>query len=195
MATRPEHQLAARAIRGEGRALDALWRLHRRWVAAVVLAHKPAEAEVDDLLQEVACSMVRHVGDVRDPARLRPWLRTLARNTAVSAGRKATVRRRHLRALGPDDLIRPDPTAGPTEDQVAAEQAASRALEATGLLTPEQRECLLLRAVHGMTQRRIAETLEVPVTTVETRLARARRRLRAELADIAPERARAARGR
>ena len=36
----------------------------------------------------------------------------------------------------------------------------------------------MLRAVEGLSQRSIAARLEVPVTTVETRLAKARRRLR-----------------
>jgi hypothetical protein len=31
-----------------------IWREHRRWVAAILLAHKPREVEVDDLLQVVA---------------------------------------------------------------------------------------------------------------------------------------------
>ena len=48
-------------------------------------------------------------------------------------------------------------------------------------LEPQFREPLLLRAVEGMSQREVAELLCVPETTVETRLARARRHLRERL--------------
>jgi RNA polymerase sigma-70 factor (ECF subfamily) len=192
----PQHEerLVAHAVQGDRRAVERLWQLHRRWVAAVVLAHKPAEAELEDLLQEVALGLVDHIHELRDPTRLRPWLRALARNTAVSSGRRASTRRRFLRALRPADVSRPDPGAV-DEERMAVREATRRTLEATEVLTPDQRECLMLRAVKGMSQKKIAALLDVPETTVETRLAKARRRLRAALVDEIPRPARAGRGR
>jgi len=189
-----ERRLATCAVQGDRRAVERLWQMHRRWVAAVVLAHKPAEAELEDLLQEVALGLVDHIHELEDPARFRPWLRVLARNTAVSSGRRATTRRRFLRALGPADISRPDPAAV-DEERMAIREATRRTLEATEVLSPDLRECLLLRAVRGMSQKGIAALLDVPETTVETRLARARRRLRAALAEEIPRPARAGRGR
>ena len=58
-------------------------------------------------------------------------------------------------------------------------------------LHPDYSEPLLMRCVHGMTYQQIADALGVPVTTVETRLARARRQLR-ELAEEQASGARAA---
>jgi RNA polymerase sigma-70 factor (ECF subfamily) len=48
-------------------------------------------------------------------------------------------------------------------------------------LPPEYREPLLLRCVRSMTYLQISEMLDLPVTTIETRLARARRMLRDEV--------------
>ena len=45
-------------------------------------------------------------------------------------------------------------------------------------LHPDYGEPLLMRCVRGMTYAQIADALGVPLTTVETRLARARRMLR-----------------
>ena len=56
-----------------------------------------------------------------------------------------------------------------------------RTLEVIESFPPSYREPLLLKSVHGWTQRRIASTLGIPVTAVESRLARARRMLRTEL--------------
>jgi len=50
-------------------------------------------------------------------------------------------------------------------------------------LPPEYREPLLLRCVRALTYQQISEILDLPVTTIETRLARARRMLRAEIGD------------
>ena len=79
-----EHRLADGAIAGDAEAVQALWHAHRRWVAAILLAHKPREAELDDLLQEVAVQLVKHVHTLKDPAAVRPWLRTIAINLARS---------------------------------------------------------------------------------------------------------------
>jgi RNA polymerase sigma-70 factor (ECF subfamily) len=57
-------------------------------------------------------------------------------------------------------------------------------MAATARLPEHYREPLLLRAVRGMSYRQIADTLGVPITTVETRLARARRMLRDELEPV-----------
>ena len=63
-----------------------------------------------------------------------------------------------------------------------ARMQAKRVLELAMRLHPDYREPLLLRSLHGMSQRMIASTLGVPGTTVETRLARARKMLREEMA-------------
>jgi RNA polymerase sigma-70 factor (ECF subfamily) len=54
-------------------------------------------------------------------------------------------------------------------------------------LPPEYREPLLLRCLRGMSYRQIGEVLDLPVTTIETRLARARRMIRSELDEVLAE--------
>src|SRR5437868_11690431 len=86
----------AAAIRGDADAVRSLWQEHRRWVAAVLLAHKPREAELEDLLQDVAMTFVRTVSRLRDEGMLRPWLRTVAVNAARAAGRETRRRRARM---------------------------------------------------------------------------------------------------
>lgn len=174
-----ETRLADGAIAGDMEAVQALWHAHRRWIAAIVLAHMPRQADLDDLLQDVAVQLVRHVHTLKDPASIRPWLRTIAVNLARSAGRKARVVRRHLPLVAAQTglTIETEPASAKAE---AGEQGR-RALELAQSLPPEYREPLLLRAVRGMSYRQIADVMGVPMTTIETRLARARRMLRDEM--------------
>jgi RNA polymerase sigma-70 factor (ECF subfamily) len=60
-------------------------------------------------------------------------------------------------------------------------EEARRAMAAANRLPEEYREPLLLRCVRGMSYKQIADLMGVPVTTIETRLARARRMVREEL--------------
>jgi len=164
------------AIGGDADALQRLWRSHRRWVAAVLLAHKPREAELEDLLQEVACSMVERIGELREPDRFRSWLRSVSLNAARTAGHRARTRRlfRVRRRAAAQESCALEPDAGQAEE-------ARRLVEIVQRLHPDYSEPLLLRALRGLSQRQIAQTLGVPETTVETRLARARKMLREEL--------------
>lgn len=170
-----EQRLAGGAIAGDADAVQALWLAHRRWVAAIVLAHKPREVELDDLLQEVAMLLVKNIQGLADPAAVKPWLRTIAINTALSAGR----RRRVVKKVMPIIAAGAQRTAEKNEANVGGvDDSGRRALELAQSLPAEYRDPLLLRAVRGMSYRQIADVMGVPMTTIETRLARARRMLK-----------------
>ena len=157
-----DDNLVVRAQSGDSAAMGALWEQHRRWLAAVLSTHLRSEDEVEDVLQEVAMVMVSRLGEVRSTGNVRSWLRTVAVNRAVDRHR-----RRVTVAVDPDSCAAPDPAG----DSVGVERCLKK-------LPVDLREVLVLRAVDGLSQRQIAAALDVPVTTVETRLVRARKKLR-----------------
>lgn len=168
-----------RAISGDTQALERLWEQHRRWSAAILLAHKPADAELDDLLQDIAMTLIRNIHDLRDPALFKPWLRRLSINVAKTAGRRRKARLRLVKpASNPDAL---DRVQARDTDHGAAREEGRRLLDLAQRLHPDYREPLLLKCVRGMRYRQIADALGLPVTTVETRITRARRMLREEV--------------
>ncbi|MCA9285429.1 MAG: sigma-70 family RNA polymerase sigma factor [Phycisphaerales bacterium] len=180
--TDPRSALLARAQAGDRAALDALWHEHRRWVAVVLLAHKPASADLEDLLQEVATILVARVGDVRDPACFKGWLRTVAINCARALARSASARP----MLRLEDPRRSEANGGSPRQACHREadpsdrchDEADQVLALSGRLPEEYREPLLLRSLNELSYRQIARLLELPETTVETRITRARRMLR-----------------
>jgi len=185
--------LAHRAREGDADALRELWRRRRRWIAGVLLAHAPRGADLEDLLQEVGLTIVRTISSLRDPAGAEAWMRRIAINAARSAGRSRTRRRRAGLGATPSSIDCADASPGP-DGLVEARDEAERLLDAAKELPLAYREPLLMRCANGMSHKAIAGALGVPVTTVETRLARARRMLREALeghrasADIAAAR-------
>lgn len=176
--------LAAAAMRGDRSALEALWREHRRWVAAVLLAHKSAGDQLDDLLQEVAMTLVTRIDGLRDPGNVRAWLRTVAINAARASARSGRVRPWH-RTTG--DVPAAAPAAARREHGLDDE--AHRLLGLAAELPAPYREPLLLRAVQGLSGRTIGAIMDLPEATVETRIARARRMIRQRLEELeAPRR-------
>lgn len=161
------------AIDGDEQSLQGLWRRHRRWVAAILLAHKPRWADLDDLLQDVAVSVVRKVGEVRDPRAIRPWLRTVAINAAHAAARSGN-RRKSDTTLHEDEPREARPAVGRSADLEEGRRLMRLAMD----LPDGYREPLLLKAVHNLSYREIGQILGLPETTIETRIARGRRQLR-----------------
>lgn len=190
----PDEQLVQSARRGDREAQQELWRAHRRWVAAIILAHRPRTVEVEDLLQDVAVRFVSKIHTLRDDRAFRPWLRQIALNVCRGAARSA---KSLLRFAGPyrDDTGQVDPGSisepvSPDHDaphQLAQLDAAQRLLEQALSLPMTYREPLLLRCVRALSYQQISEVLDLPITTVETRLARARRMLREEVGEEFPE--------
>jgi RNA polymerase sigma-70 factor (ECF subfamily) len=165
------------AIAGDAAALNRVWQENRRWVAAILLAHKPRWADLEDLLQEVALSLVRKVGEVRDPRALKPWLRTVAMNAAHAAARSGRKRAKDLTMDTEleQPFVRP---GGAVPEQVSEREEGRRLLELAGQLPDGYREPLLLKAVQNLSYREIGDILGLPETTVETRIARGRKQLR-----------------
>ncbi len=165
------------AIAGDHDALNQLWHHSRRWVAAILLAHKPGEADLEDLLQVVAMQMCRKISSVNEPKAFKSWLRTVAINTAREEGRKTTRRKKSmLRLVGMEHANNRLPASA---DFIAGESDESnRIYQAALSLPPGYREPILLRCVRSMSYQQISEVLDLPTTTIETRIARGRRMLK-----------------
>lgn len=178
MTERQQHRPLAQAMAGDAEALSLLWREHRRWVAAILLAHQPNGVDLEDLLQDVAVTFVSQLPRLRDPAAFRSWLRAVAVNTARSAGRRRSVQSRVLapHGLGEQDPIDPEPQRQRLQSE--ARDRLQAVLSVLSRMHPDYKEPMWLRAVQGLSQQQIADTLGLPITTIETRLARGRRMLR-----------------
>ena len=140
--------------------------------------------DAEDVVQEASLRAFRGIGGFAGGSE-RAWVLTIVRHTAYSWLRKN--RRPALVAV--DDLAAveqaqakhggnpdgPDPSTPETELIMKADAAR---LEAAIAALPEQfRETLVLRDIQGLDYREIAQVTEVPIGTVMSRLARARRRL------------------
>src|SRR5207247_1038682 len=120
----------------------------------------------------------------------RPWLRQIILNVCRGEARalKPTLRFAQSDAaddgsLEPGRIAQPESPQATSDEIIDTNDAARRLMDQVLTLPPEYREPLLLRCVRSLTYQQISEILDLPITTIETRLARARRMLRAEIGD------------
>lgn len=157
---------------------------HRRWLRCVVLARVGEPQAVDEVLQEVALAAVSSRNPPR-PEKAAPWLyRVAVRQTLLyrrKQGRQRKLVDRYAQQYEPCEAE--DRETDPLVWLIARERA-SLVRAALGKLARGDSEILLLKYCQGWSYHRIAERLGVSHSAVETRLHRARKRLRSELAGV-----------
>lgn len=142
-------------------------------------------ADAEDVVQEASLRAFRAIGGFAG-GNARAWVLTIVRHTAYSwlgkNRRPTVVAVGDLEAVEQEQAQR-DAEANATtpETELIAGADAARLEAAIAALPEPFRETLVLRDIQGLDYREIAQVTEVPVGTVMSRLARARRRLIAAL--------------
>ena len=138
-----------------------------------------SRAQAEDLLQETMLRVFRHIDRYRAPGAFRAWVFRIATNLALTE-----LRRRKLAATDAWDdrlLELPDRDLPHPHERLEAEERAQMLQAGLRRLPDEQRAVFLLRA-RGMELREIAETLNVPVGTVKSRMHHAVQKLQGFIA-------------
>ena len=166
-------QLASRAREGDLDAFDELVRRHQHAAKRVALVVAGAD-RADDAAQDGFLRAFRSL-DGFDPARpFRPWLLHIVANSARSQIRSE---QRHLGLQRRAQSV-PALPVGDTADTAVANDEITRVFAALERLGPDDRLVLALRWFEQMSEREMAEVLNVAAGTVKSRLARAMGRLR-----------------
>jgi RNA polymerase sigma factor (sigma-70 family) len=154
--------------------LDAAYNL-ARWLAG-------NDHDAEDIAQEACVRAFRFLGGYRG-GDARSWLLAIVRNTAFTWLKKN--RPPKIVSISHDELAEiEDPTDATGVFRGADKNVLRAALEALPL---EFRETIVLRELEGLSYKEIAEIAEVPIGTVMSRLARARRQLQNHFAQKGDE--------
>lgn len=155
---------------------------HGRWLRTILFARLHDPQAIDEVMQEVSLALVKGKSLPEDESALSPWLYRVAVRQSLlfrrKLGRRRKLQDRFTEALPPvdHDPRSPDPLAWLLADE-------RRRLIRQGLanLLPRDAEMLLLKYTEDWNYQQIADHLGISHAAVESRLHRARARLREEL--------------
>jgi len=152
--------------------LDAAYNL-ARWLAG-------NDHDARDVAQEASLRAFRFFGGFRgDNARV--WLLTIVRHTFYTWLKKN--RPAETVASIDDEALAVEDVPANAEMLTAQRADAESVQQAIGELPVEFREVVILREMEGLSYKEIAELVDVPIGTVMSRLARARKQLQKSLAE------------
>lgn len=154
---------------------------HERWLRTVIYARVGERQAVDEVYQEVALAAVKQAAPLTDPTKVSPWLYRLAVLQSLLYRRKCGRRRRlddgyQQEIRGTYRPHAPDPL-----DWLIAQERRKLVRESLTKLPKRDAEMLLLKYTENWNYHQIAAHLGISHAAVETRLHRARARLRQEL--------------
>lgn len=185
MTTQRDERLAVEAQQGNMKAFAVLVERHQGRVYRTLYQVVGDEQDAQDLTQEVFLKVYRALGGYRGDAAFTTWLHRLTLNLAFDWLRAR--RRRPLQVpLEPpaeeERSVREIPSPGEGPEEAALRNERRRRLqEAIQALPLDYREVVLLYHFHHLSYQQIADRLNAPVRTVETRLYRAKQLLRKAL--------------
>lgn len=179
-----DEELVAAVQGGDSSAFDELVRRWERKIRGAVYRVVGSEEEARDVTQEAFLKAFRGLGGFKSEARFSSWLYQIALNLS-----RDKLRRRKLRDHASLDAMEEDGHAGPAlvsrapdaHAQFQRNDLAQRVAAAVAALPDDQREVIVLKEYQDLTFVEIAEVLELPVSTVKTRLYRGLTLLRERL--------------
>ena len=178
---RTDEELVEACLAGEESAFDVLLGRWEKRIRGAIYRLVGSDEEARDLCQEAFLKAYKSLRSFKQEARFSSWLYQIALNLC----RDRMRRRRGKTMVSLDELEEGGaamPVAGPTALDLLQERDTRRLVaQAIEALPDEQREVIILKEYQGLTFLEIAQVLDVPISTVKTRLYRGLDQLRSRL--------------
>jgi RNA polymerase sigma-70 factor, ECF subfamily len=198
-----EAALIVRLRARDTRALEILMERHASRVYRVAFGITRSEADAEEVVQDVFLSLFEKISAFEERAALGTWLYRVATNAALLRRRGKRVElevsledqlptfREDGHRAGERSFLLADWSAS-AEDEVLSEETHALVRQAIDMLPPHYRAVVVLRDIEELSNEGTAEILGEPVSSVKSRLHRARMALREQLTHLmsgAPARA------
>jgi RNA polymerase sigma-70 factor (ECF subfamily) len=168
------------AVRVQNGQADAFGLLIERYQEKLMRYARKFLIDVDDatdIVQDIFIKAYENIQSFDTSRRFSPWIYRIAHNEFINALKKRTASRTTF--IFDIDTLFPHLAAPETSDSAALERDLKVTLEQQlEKLDTKYREPLILYYLESMDYKEISEILQIPISTVGVRLARAREALK-----------------
>ncbi len=178
-----DEQMVERALSGDPEAFGEIVRRWERRIFALAYGMLGREEDARDATQETFLAAFRNLRGFRGDARVSSWLHRIAVNQCITRQRRAKVRGETAledEAEKNASVFALPIDASPARSAEAIER--NRAVrKAVVSLPPDLRQVVVMKEFEELTFQQIADALEIPLSTVKSRLYTALRQLQLRL--------------
>jgi RNA polymerase sigma-70 factor (ECF subfamily) len=178
-----DEQIVERAVREDPNAFGEIVRRWERKIFALCFGMLGREDEARDAAQETFIAAYRNLSGFRGDARVSSWLHRIAVNQCLTTKRRERSRAEDLidDENGEEDRVFvASPLSSPAK-KVEKTERVNLVRQAVTTLPTDLRQVIVMKEFEEMTFQEISDTLELPLSTVKSRLYTALKQLRMKL--------------
>jgi len=178
-----DEQLVELAISDDPEAFGEIVKRWERKIFALCFGMLTREDEARDAAQETFIAAYRNLAKFRGEAKVSSWLHRIAVNQCLTTKRRNKARSEDFLDDESNEEERVFVAPAKFSPMINAEQGERLVIvrQAVGSLPVELRQVIVMKEFEDMTFQEISETLELPLSTVKSRLYTALRQLRMKL--------------
>jgi RNA polymerase sigma-70 factor (ECF subfamily) len=178
-----DEELVERAVGSDPEAFGEIVRRWERKIFALCFGMLGREDEARDACQEAFIAAYRNLGRFRGEAKVSSWLHRIAVNQCLTTKRRQKTRAEDFFDTEDGSEERAFVAAPHHSPGKIAEKGERTAVvrQAVKALPAELREVIVMKEFEEMTFQEISDTLEIPLSTVKSRLYTALKQLRMKL--------------
>ncbi|PIE90867.1 MAG: hypothetical protein CR997_04380 [Acidobacteria bacterium] len=168
-------QCVENILNGDGRHFDVLVRRYQQHVMSLIFKHVRNQEAARDLTQDVFFKVYRKLKNFKGESKFSSWLYRIAVNESIDYLRKQKRQSEDsLQTILEKGLEPRDQSDSADIHGIhARKMEIKRVRKALSGITPEMRSLIVLKVYEEKTFDQIAEILDVPLSTVKSRLYRA----------------------
>jgi RNA polymerase sigma-70 factor (ECF subfamily) len=164
-----------KAREGDLESFEAVYNAASGFVYNVALRIVNNKEDAEEVAQEVFLSIYNKLKKFRFESSFKTWVYRITANSAINFAKKMSkIRNKTVRYEDASDVER---LSAGHQDKTSVIDTSEMVKQLLGSLNPEQRACIVLRNIEGLSYAEIAKSLRININTVRSRLKRARERL------------------
>jgi RNA polymerase sigma-70 factor (ECF subfamily) len=177
--TLDDETLVRLVVQARAEALSELYDRYSRLVFSLALNSVGDPATAEEITQDVFLRVWQRARQYRaDRAKVSTWLTSITRHRAIDQLRRRGSRPEQHSVAWAELAPGAEPSVNGPEQAAALTMERERVRAAIAQLPEEQQQVLALACFQGLTQSQIAETLDLPLGTVKTRIRLGMQKLR-----------------
>lgn len=178
-----DEQLVELAVSEEPEAFGEIVKRWERKIFALCFGMLGREDDARDAAQETFIAAYRNLSKFRGEAKVSSWLHRIAVNQCLTTKRRAKMRSEDFldEEKHEEERYFVAPEKGSPSRTTEAKERLTLVRQAVTSLPSELRQIVVMKEFEDMTFQEISETLEVPLSTVKSRLYTALKQLKMKL--------------
>jgi RNA polymerase sigma-70 factor, ECF subfamily len=182
-----DEQIVELAVSDNPNAFGEIVKRWERKIFALCFGMLSREEDARDAVQETFIAAFRNLKNFRGDAKVSSWLHRIAVNQCLTKHRRTKVRAENYLEdeLESNQHVFALPESNSPSRRFEQNEMNLKVRNAVSALPEDLREVIVMKEFQDMTFQQISETLELPLSTVKSRLYTALKQLRMKLSAVA----------